>query len=66
MLGIQASTGETVQTIAQIGAAIQRVNDPSRSIAAAVEQQNGATREVGGRMQSLAGELQSLVVQFNA
>lgn len=118
VLGIQASTGETVKTIAQIGAAIQKVNDSSRSISAAVEQQNGATREiaqnvartntaatamarnvsesaaacqeiaenivkveqsakqtaqgatetraVGGRMQSLAGELQTLVVQFNA
>ncbi|MDZ4780556.1 MAG: methyl-accepting chemotaxis protein [Planctomycetia bacterium] len=118
VLGIQASTGETVKSIAQIGTAIRKVNDSAKSIATAVDQQNGATREisqnvartnsaaavmaqnvsesaaacqeiavnivkversaketaqgatetrtVGGHMQSLAGELQSLVAQYNA
>jgi len=118
VLGIQASTGETVQSIAQISTAIQKVNEAAQSISSAVEQQNAATREisqnvsrtnsaattmarnvaesaaacqeiaenivkversaketaqgatetreVGGQMQSLASELQTLVEQYNA
>lgn len=116
--GIQQSTNQTVESIAQISGAIKNVNEVSQSIAAAVEQQSIATKEiaknvaetstaattvsrgvtesaaacqeiaksisavdqeakqtaggatltknVGTQMQSLAGELQTLVAQFQA
>jgi methyl-accepting chemotaxis protein len=43
---IQSSTGEAVQSIAEIGEAIRNVNDVARTIASAVEEQSITTREI--------------------
>ncbi|MEZ5964115.1 MAG: methyl-accepting chemotaxis protein [Planctomycetota bacterium] len=43
---IQASTGETVQAIAQIDQVIVKVTDASRAIATAVSEQRSATQEI--------------------
>jgi len=44
--GIQGSINETVQSISEIGHAIKNVNDVSRSIASAVEEQSITTKEI--------------------
>ena len=44
--GIQTSTGETVVSIGQISDVIQQVNDVSKTIASAVEEQSITTREI--------------------
>ena len=44
--GIQGSTQETVRAIGQIGKVIQQVNEVSRTIAAAVEEQSITTKEI--------------------
>lgn len=43
---IQGSTGQTVDSIAEISQAIQHVNEVSKSIASAVEEQSITTREI--------------------
>jgi methyl-accepting chemotaxis protein len=47
---IQASTGETVAAIGEIGHVIQQVNDVSRTIASAVEEQSITTREIASNV----------------
>ena len=44
--GIQGSTGEVVRSIGQIGEVIKQVNDTSRTIASAVEEQSITTKEI--------------------
>ncbi|MBN1491251.1 MAG: methyl-accepting chemotaxis protein [Phycisphaerae bacterium] len=44
--GIQASTGQAVHSIAEISEVISNVNQVSRTIASAVEEQNITTREI--------------------
>lgn len=44
--GIQGSTGETVTSIGQIGEVIKQVNELSRVIASAVEEQSITTKEI--------------------
>jgi methyl-accepting chemotaxis protein len=44
--GIQATTGKAVRSIDQVGEVIRRVNDVSRTIASAVEEQSITTKEI--------------------
>jgi methyl-accepting chemotaxis protein len=44
--GIQSSTGETVRAIGEISEVIRNVNEVSRTIASAVEEQSITTREI--------------------
>jgi methyl-accepting chemotaxis protein len=44
--GIQSATGEAVQSIGEIGEVIRNVNDVSRTIASAVEEQSITTKEI--------------------
>jgi methyl-accepting chemotaxis protein len=46
ILGIQASTNDTMESISKINEAIRGVKSASRSIATSVEQQNLTTREI--------------------
>ncbi len=48
--GIQGSTGEAVRSIGEIGEVIQRVNEVSRTIASAVEEQSITTKEIAQNM----------------
>lgn len=43
---IQETSGDAVQTMTEIGTVVARVNDASRTIAAAVEEQSATTREI--------------------
>jgi methyl-accepting chemotaxis protein len=48
--GIQASTSETVQVIAEINRAIDKADDMSRAIAASVEEQSSAAKEIAANV----------------
>ena len=48
--GIQSSTGDAVRAIGQIGEVIERVNEVSRTIASAVEEQSITTKEIAQNM----------------
>ena len=50
--GIQSSTGEAVNAIQEITTVVQNVNDVSREIAEAVEQQNVTTAEIAQSISS--------------
>ena len=52
---IQGSTGEAVSSIGQITEAISKVNDVSRTIASAVEEQSITTREIAQNVAQTAG-----------
>ena len=56
--GIQNSTGHVVQSIGEIGEAIKKVNEVSRTIASAVEEQSITTKEIARNVAqtSLAAE----------
>lgn len=47
---IQAATGEAVNAIAAVGGTIAEIDQISSEIAAAVEQQGAATREIAGNL----------------
>jgi methyl-accepting chemotaxis protein len=49
--GMQAATGESVAAIKEIGTVILRISEVSGMIAAAVEQQSAATREIARNVQ---------------
>jgi methyl-accepting chemotaxis protein len=49
--GMQAATGESVEAIKEIGAVILRISEVSGMIAAAVEEQSAATREIARNVQ---------------
>jgi methyl-accepting chemotaxis protein len=49
--GMQSATRESVEAIKQIGAVILRISEVSGMIAAAVEEQNAATREIARNVQ---------------
>jgi methyl-accepting chemotaxis protein len=49
--GMQTATQESVEAIKQIGAVILQISDVSGMIAAAVDQQGGATREIARNVQ---------------
>jgi methyl-accepting chemotaxis protein len=56
--GIQGSTGQVVQSIGEIGEVIKKVNEVSRTIASAVEEQSITTKEIARNVAqtSLAAE----------
>src|SRR5437763_2406002 len=49
--GMQSATGESVEAIKQIGTVILRISEVSGMIAAAVEEQSAATREIARNVQ---------------
>jgi methyl-accepting chemotaxis protein len=53
--GMQSATGESVEAIKQIGTVILRIAEVSAMIAAAVEQQSVATREIARNVQMASG-----------
>lgn len=63
--GIQASMGEAVAVIGQISQVIGEVNDVSKSIALAVEQQTTATREIAGNVAQTSTAVDSIAEQVN-
>jgi methyl-accepting chemotaxis protein len=52
--GIQASTGEAVRSIKEVGEAIQKVNAASTTIAAAVEEQSVTTHAIASNVHQTA------------
>jgi len=58
--GIQASTGEAVQSISDISAVIEKVNDVSRTIASAVEQQSATTKEIAQNVAQTAAAAETM------
>ena len=55
IVGIQTATQASVAAIKQIGGTIKRISEIGATIAAAVEQQNAATREISRHVQEVAG-----------
>jgi methyl-accepting chemotaxis protein len=53
--GMQTATAESVEAIKQIGTVILRISEVSGMIAAAVEEQSAATREIARNVQLAAG-----------
>jgi methyl-accepting chemotaxis protein len=52
--GIQSSTGGAVQAVKEIGEVITNINEVSRTIAAAVEEQSAATRQIADNVSQTA------------
>jgi len=57
---IQSMTGTAVSAIATIGGTVSRMNEIASSIAAAVEEQGAATRDIAGNVQQAAGGAQQV------
>jgi methyl-accepting chemotaxis protein len=57
---IQSMTGTAVSAIATIGGTVARMNEIASSIAAAVEEQGTATRDIAGNVQQAAGGAQQV------
>ncbi len=57
---IQSMTGTAVSAIASIGGTVSRMNEITSSIAAAVEEQGAATRDIAGNVQQAAGGAQQV------
>jgi len=55
IVGIQTATQASVAAIKQIGGTIKRISEIGATIAAAVEEQNAATREISRHVQEVAG-----------
>jgi methyl-accepting chemotaxis protein len=55
IVGIQTATEASVAAIRKIGDTIRRISEIGATIAAAVEQQNGATKEISRNAQEVAG-----------
>jgi methyl-accepting chemotaxis protein len=54
-VGIQTATEASVKAIRKIGDTIRRISEIGGTIAAAVEQQNAATKEISRNAQEVAG-----------
>jgi len=52
---VQSTTGRAVEAIGAIAGSIEELDTVAATIAAAVEQQSGATQEIAGNMQQAAG-----------
>jgi methyl-accepting chemotaxis protein len=57
---IQSMTGTAVSAIVTIGGTVSRMNEITASIAAAVEEQGAATRDIAGNVQQAAGGAQQV------
>jgi hemoglobin-like flavoprotein/ABC-type transporter Mla subunit MlaD len=55
IVGIQTATQSSVAAIKQISGTIRRISEIGTTIAAAVEEQNAATREISRNVQEVAG-----------
>ena len=60
--GIQSSTGSAIESIGQISEVITKVDQVSRSIATAVEQQSSTTQEIAQNIAQTAGAAESVSV----
>jgi methyl-accepting chemotaxis protein len=60
--GIQGSTGEAVESIGQISEVIRQVNDVSKTIASAVEEQSITTREIAQNITQTSDAAQTVSV----
>ena len=60
--GIQSSTGEAVNAIQEITTVVQNVNDVSREIAEAVEQQNVTTAEIAQSISSTSEASETVTI----
>ncbi|MFQ5461875.1 MAG: methyl-accepting chemotaxis protein [Phycisphaerae bacterium] len=58
--GIQSSTSEAVQSIGEIGNVIRKVNDVSRAIASAVEEQSITTKEIAQNVAQTATDAETV------
>jgi methyl-accepting chemotaxis protein len=58
--GIQVCTSETVTAISDIGRAIDRLNEVSRAIASAVEEQSITTREIAANLAQNSGAVEAV------
>jgi len=58
---MQAATGEAVRAIDGIGGTIGRINEIASAIAAAVEEQGAATRDISNNVQQAAGGTDRIV-----
>ncbi|GAB49520.1 methyl-accepting chemotaxis protein [Mobilicoccus pelagius] len=63
---IQADTDDAVSALAEIGEVIGTIDDTQRMIAAAVEQQNATTNEMGANAVAAAGLTAAIVEQVAA
>ena len=63
---MQASTGETVVAIGEIGSTIGEINDIASNIAAAVEEQGAATQEIAGSVAMAASSTESITTKITA
>ena len=54
MAAIQAATGDAVGAVREVGEAIGRMDEISSAIAAAIEEQGAATREIASKVQTVA------------
>ncbi len=58
--GIQSTTGTTVRSIGEISEVIGKVNEVSRSIASAVEEQSATTKEIAQSIAQTAGAAETV------
>ena len=58
--GIQSSTGSAVSSIGEISEVIAKVNEVSRTIAAAVEEQSVTTKEIAGNIAQTASSSETV------
>ncbi len=63
--GIQGSTGETVKSIGEISEVIQKVNEVSRTIASAVEEQSISTKEISQSVTQTATAAETVATGVN-
>jgi methyl-accepting chemotaxis protein len=63
---IQASTKNAVDAVREIGHAVRGINDITTHIAEAIQQQDGATREISANAQSAAQGNQTLVANIGS
>jgi methyl-accepting chemotaxis protein len=58
--GIQASTGNAVASVKEVGVAMRQIDEVTTAIASAVEEQGAATREISQNVQMAASGTQTL------
>ena len=62
---IQSTTAESVDSIGKISVVIKKVNDVSRSIASAVEQQSATTREIAQNISNVSSVSETVTKSIN-
>jgi methyl-accepting chemotaxis protein len=65
IVGIQSATQASVAAIKQIGGTIKRISEIGATIAAAVEEQNAATKEISRNVHEVAGGTAKVATNIN-